>query len=68
MYLSNPSKFVHRRKADATFDSICLQCFVIVDSGNEEEDLDVSEYIHTCDLQVLRPLVPFVQGTWQTAA
>ena len=68
MYLSDPSKFAHRSNADGTFDPICLKCFTTVDSGNEEEDLDLSEYIHTCDLEVLSPFASVGKCALQAAA
>ena len=37
MYLSDPSKFTHRRNADGTFDSICLKCFIMVESVGERK-------------------------------
>jgi hypothetical protein len=68
MYLSDPTKFAHRRNSDGSFDSICLKCFVNVDHGNEEEDLDLAEYIHVCDLEILSPRQSVSQRTLQTAA
>ncbi len=68
MYLSNPTKFAHRRNVDGSFDSICLQCFVTVQSGNEEEDLDVAEYIHVCDREALSHGCSVAQRTLRTAA
>lgn len=53
MHLSDPSKFAHRKNSDGSFDSICLKCFVTVGQGQEEEDLDLAEYIHVCDMEVL---------------
>lgn len=52
MYLSDASKFAHRKNRDGSFDSICLKCFITIDNGNEEEDLDVAEYIHVCDVEL----------------
>lgn len=68
MHLSDPSNFAHQWNADGTLDSICLKCFITVDRGNEEEDLDVSEYIHACDLHVLTPLASVGQRALRTAA
>lgn len=68
MYLSDPSKFAHRKNADGTVDSICLKCFITVDHGDEEADLDVSEYIHMCDLELFAPFASGGQRTLRTAA
>lgn len=68
MYLSDPSKFAHQTNPDGTFDSICLKCFITVHRGADEEDLDVSEYIHTCDLEALSSYVSVGQRTLRTAA
>ena len=68
MYLSDPSKFAHRRDADGTFDSICLKCFITVHRGEDEEDLDVSEYIHICDLDALSSFASVGQRALRNAA
>ncbi len=68
MYLSDATKFTHRKNADGTLDSICLRCFITVDQGHEEEDLDIAEYIHVCDVELSACVCSVTQRTLRVAA
>jgi hypothetical protein len=41
-------RFAHRRNADASFDSICLACFLTVGSGLVDAELQDLESDHHC--------------------
>jgi hypothetical protein len=41
--------FLHKRKADGSIDSICPQCFQIIDSSNCDLDLKAAEDAHVCE-------------------
>jgi hypothetical protein len=41
-------RFAHRRNADASFDSICLTCFLTVGSAMVDGALQDSESAHRC--------------------
>jgi hypothetical protein len=45
--------FNHRRNADGSVDSICLECFRTVATVNEEATLATLERQHRCDPQDL---------------
>ena len=42
-------RFAHRRNADASFDSICLGCFVTVGSAPVDAALKDLESVHHCE-------------------
>ncbi len=68
MYLSDATKFTHHRNADGTLDSVCLRCFITVDQGHDEEDLDIAEYIHVCDLELSASVGSITRRTLRIAA
>jgi hypothetical protein len=53
-------RFLHRRNEDGTFDSICLKCFLTVDTQNHEADLAAKEHAHACYARVRTTKVTFV--------
>ncbi len=42
-------RFAHRRNADASFDSICLACFLTVGSARVDIALQDLESVHRCE-------------------
>jgi hypothetical protein len=42
-------RFIHEKKADGGFDSICIGCVVLVASAKREDDLIPYESTHVCD-------------------
>jgi len=42
-------RFAHRRNADASFDSICLACFLTVGSASVDVELRNLESDHQCE-------------------
>lgn len=60
--------FIHRRKEDLTFDSICPRCFLTAASFQTEDGLAVREIGHTChvsqgDLLRAPKKLPLIAGT-----
>ena len=49
MVLTLPPFFPHRRKADGSFDSICLKCLLTIASARTEADLKRHEENHICN-------------------
>jgi hypothetical protein len=45
--------FPHRRNADGTFDSICMNCFLTVSHSKSEAELAESDKNHICDSSFL---------------
>jgi hypothetical protein len=45
--------FPHRRNADGTFESICINCFLTVGHARSEAELAESEENHICDSSFL---------------
>jgi hypothetical protein len=48
MHASSPTIFRHRRNPDDTWDSICMKCFLTVETAMQEEDLAGAERSHDC--------------------
>jgi hypothetical protein len=46
--LSDDCQFFHRRNADGTLDSVCLECFQTVASATDTDDMEQFEYEHVC--------------------
>jgi hypothetical protein len=42
------TRFLHRRKADATFSSVCGLCLETVATAPDEEALEMDELAHRC--------------------
>lgn len=49
-------KYCHRRNEDGTFDSICRSCFLTVATTKNEDQLDMFERQHVCDISLLQHL------------
>jgi hypothetical protein len=43
------SHFVHRRNPDGSYDSICLNCYLTIETQHEESDLSKAEKEHDCE-------------------
>ncbi len=43
------AQFAHRQNADGTIDSICLQCFHTVATGETNAALTLQETAHRCE-------------------
>jgi hypothetical protein len=64
-------RFAHRRNADASFDSICLACFLTVGSAPVDVALRDLENDHHCERWIAlgsqrnQPDKPFVAASFQ---
>lgn len=48
METSSPATFRHRHNPDGTWDSICVKCYLTVETTMLEEDLVGAERSHDC--------------------
>jgi hypothetical protein len=48
MNMSGDEKYTHRKNADRSYDSICLQCFRTVATSSDELVLAELENLHKC--------------------
>ena len=46
--MNTEEDFAYRPNIDGTFDSICLRCYLTVETGNSIEDLAGQERRHEC--------------------
>jgi hypothetical protein len=47
--MADTTRFIHRENPDGTYDSICLRCFITVDTEHDQDDLLSQEAEHICD-------------------
>lgn len=48
MQTSFPDTFRHRHNRDGTWDSICMKCYLTVETVTQENDLAGAERSHDC--------------------